>query len=157
MRSTIAIIVVFLLTRCSDNKIEKHVESKYHCLLDSITNKDTMYIVSEYRGCFDHGKKTIKIFKELEKLQSSFSTRHLDSNYYFSAYLKDSSILAYRELENSIKENKDNTGWCTTTSTISISVKTDTIKYIDKSCHFDSYSNFIRKHMIYQNQNKIYC
>ena len=145
MKSIILIIIFFTIASCSENKTEKHVASKYKCLLDSISFEDTLYIIEEHDGCFDRGIKTIKIFKKNNFLFSIFRIRILDSNYVFNAYLKDTSVLAYKELENKIKENKEEMDECTTTSTISISVKNNTIKYIDRSCHFESYSNFLRK------------
>ena len=119
MKSIILIIIFFTIASCSENKTEKHVASKYKCLLDSISFEDTLYIIEEHDGCFDRGIKTIKIFKKNNFLFSIFRIRILDSNYVFNAYLKDTSVLAYKELENKIKENKEEMDECTTTSTIS--------------------------------------
>ena len=139
------IILVFFLSHCADKDGATSVKTNYNCLLDRITTTDTLYITYKYKGCFDQNQKFVKVFRNSDTLFSTFAVRQLDSNYFFSSYLTDSSIQAYKNLETYISRNKMGEGLCTTTATITILIQNDSLKYIDQSCSFDLYSNFLRK------------
>lgn len=146
MKYYLLIILSFLLFSCSDNKINTIDKmSPYNCLLDKVTSADTLFVIYKYKGCFDRDKKVVKVFKKTDTLFTTFSVRQLDSNYFFISHLADSSIKAYKNLESYLTKNKIIEGLCTTTATISISINNDSLTFIDQSCRFDLYNDFLRK------------
>ncbi len=149
MKYNLLIILSFLLFSCTDNNnnaVDR--KAKYNCLLDKVTSTDTLFLIYKYKGCFDQDKKVVKVFNKADTLITTFSVRQLDSNYFFISHLTEASITAYKNLENYLTKNKISEGLCTTTATISIIINKDSLTFIDQSCRFDLYSEFLRKTFI---------
>lgn len=145
----IVIIFVFLFCKCSDNGISDN--KTYDCLLDNVTNRDTLYVTNENEGCFGGDKETIKIYRQKDSLFASYLWKYYDTTVFLKAPLNDSSIIIYQMFEKRGRGFKNIHGLCTSTYTYEAKINADKFSFIDKDCYFDLYDRFLKRTFVFPN------
>lgn len=144
----IQLIILISIIACSFIKVpEKNNELKneklnyFNSFIDSISKNDTLHINYSTQGCFHDYTEELKIYKKLDNLFAELIVSIPGKQNFLplTHYLKDSSIIAYSEFENSGRNLKTSNG-CTTKEQYIIYSGNDSIKFEDNGCEFKGYS-----------------
>jgi hypothetical protein len=148
------LIVLLLCLMACTNSSTKAPLKKYNCLLDKISDKDTMLLICASEGCFGSDERIIKIFKTDGFLYANYkeSAGYRSSN--LNNILSDSSITLYKQLEKEGKKFERKNGLCTSTSTYSIKIKSEGFQFIDTECRFNLYEKFLKQTVVFPNYNE---
>jgi len=106
-------VIYTLLFSCNnDAKVEfsenKLSRNSFHCLLDSLSLNDTLYITYVSMGCFHHSIDSIKIYYQTNNLYANLTFQDFGYKgiHKLTTYLADSSINAYIKFEKFVQTYK---------------------------------------------------
>ncbi|MFN8359220.1 MAG: hypothetical protein U0264_04835 [Candidatus Kapaibacterium sp.] len=121
------------------------LHASYHCLLDSLSNTDTLYIAHVSSGCFLLFKDTVKIYYNSDKLYAELAVYDdiRQKSATITDELNDASVVAYKKLEHAAVLYKPDNLISTSTYYYNIHVKSVQVSFKEHSNEFKDYSNFI--------------
>lgn len=143
-------VIYILLFSCTNDAKVDYSENKlsrnsFHCLLDSLSLNDTLYIANESSGCFHYTMDSIKIYYQSDTLHALLTVRDIgyEDIQSITNYLSYSSIDAYSKFETFVKTFKPDTYYSTSQHRINVQYKETSYSFESSDSGIEEYNNLI--------------